>query len=179
MNAEEDDETGAPPIVIRRSTRRAALDAKVRIAEESKREFERKRRNPRRTTVNNNNNGDDDAIAQQRSPDNNSLDLKPAALPSGSKQLGGALFKSDETAALGEEDDGSQLEEFTCAICLDKPDTLVDLATISGCSHKFCFDCIDKVSFCFFNPCLLLILCRVIESPVKANMIYYLFSFSQ
>ena len=152
MNAEEDDETGASPIVIRRSTRRAALDAKVRIAEESKREFERKRRNRSRrtTTLNNNNNGDDAVVQQQqRSPDNNSLDLKPAALPSGSKQLGGALFKSDDIAALGEED-GSQLEEFTCAICLDKPDTLVDLATISGCSHKFCFDCIDKVSFCFF-----------------------------
>ena len=60
---------------------------------------------------------------------------------------GGALLnlgplKSEE----GAEADLSQLEEFTCAICLDKPDTLVDLATISGCSHKFCFDCIDKVS---------------------------------
>ena len=174
MNNAEGDETGAP-IVIRRSTRRAALDAKVRIAEESKREFERKRRNrSRRTTVNNNNNGDDDAIAQQRSPDNNSLDLKPAALPSGTKQLGGALFKSDETAAL-EEDGSQQLEEFTCAICLDKPDTLVDLATISGCSHKFCFDCIDKVSFCFQSlftsyslPCL-----------VKANMILFISLLSQ
>ena len=146
MNAEEEDETDGAPIVIRRSTRRAALDAKVRIAEESKREFERKRRNRSRRTTTVNNTGEEEVVQQQqRSPDNNSLDLKPAALPSGSKQLGGALFKSDETAALD-----PQLEEFTCAICLDKPDTLVDLATISGCSHKFCFDCIDKVSFCFF-----------------------------
>eukprot|EP00986_Skeletonema_menzelii_P018913 scaffold26769_cov187-Skeletonema_menzelii.AAC.2 len=144
---EENTEEEAP-IVIRRSTRRAALDAKARIAEESKREFERKRRSTRRNV---NTNREDAVVNQQQSPsqpsplenNNNSLDLKPAALPSGSKARGGALlFKSDENAL--EEEDVSQLEEFTCAICLDKPDTLVDLATISGCSHKFCFDCIDK-----------------------------------
>ena len=154
MNEESAEEEEAP-IVIRRSTRRAALDAKARIAEESKREFERKRRSTRRTV---NNNHREDAIVQpqqsssQRSPldNNNSLDLKPAALPSGSKTRGAQLFKSDENALEGEEEeDVSQLKEFTCAICLDKPDTLVDLATISGCSHKFCFDCIDKVSLFF------------------------------
>lgn len=76
-----------------------------------------------------------------RSPLGNALDLKPAACLS-AKQNGVTLLKSEES----EEDDVSQLKDFTCAICLDKPDTLVDLATIAGCSHKFCFDCIDKVS---------------------------------
>eukprot|EP00984_Skeletonema_dohrnii_P036503 scaffold37535_cov128-Skeletonema_dohrnii-CCMP3373.AAC.1 len=100
--------------------------------------MERKRRS-RRTA----NNTEEDVVAQQqqqRSPLANSLDLKPAALPSGAKKLAAQAFKSEENA----DDDLSQLEEFTCAICLDKPDTLVDLATISGCTHKFCFDCIDK-----------------------------------
>ena len=32
----------------------------------------------------------------------------------------------------------------TCAICLDTPTSMTDVATISGCTHKFCFDCIDR-----------------------------------
>ena len=137
--ANNDNEEDAAPIVIRRSTRRAAIDAKARIAEETKARIERKRRSRRNVD-----NMEDSVAQQQRSPLANSLDLKPAALPSGAKKLAAQSFKSEENA----DDD---LEEFTCAICLDKPDTLVDLATISGCTHKFCFDCIDKVSF--FNRC--------------------------
>jgi len=113
------------------------LDAKARIAEESKREFERKRKS--RRIVADNTDGNTAVVPQQQSQQ--SLDLKPAARSSNLKQVGVPLFKSEESA---EEDDASQLKEFTCAICLDKPDTLVDLATIAGCSHKFCFDCIDK-----------------------------------
>jgi len=142
-NNDNEEEEDAAPIVIRRSTRRAAIDAKARIAEETKARIERKRRSRRNVD---NNTEDGVAQQQQRSPLANSLDLKPAALPNGAKKLAAQSFKSEENA-----DDLSQLEEFTCAICLDKPDTLVDLATISGCTHKFCFDCIDKVSF--FNCC--------------------------
>lgn len=151
--------------IVRRSTRRAALDAKVRIAEESRKELERKRRSRRlaeqRRQLTTSPVARRQQSQQQRPPLVNSsspcLDLKPAALPSGGgakkKKVGApSLLKSDENAVV---DDLSQLEEFTCAICLDKPDTLVDLATISGCTHKFCFDCIDKVSFFysfyFFN----------------------------
>jgi len=130
--ANNDNEEDAAPIVIRRSTRRAAIDAKARIAEETKARIERKRRSRRNVD-----NMEEDVAQQQRSPLANSLDLKPAALPGGAKKFAAQSFKSEENA----DDD---LEEFTCAICLDKPDTLVDLATISGCTHKFCFDCIDK-----------------------------------
>lgn len=79
------------------------------------------------------------------------LDLKPAAGTSGgaSKKVVGA---QSSLKSNGDDDDGlSQLEDFICAICLDKPDNLVDLAKISGCTHKFCFDCIDKVSFIFIR----------------------------
>lgn len=85
------------------------------------------------------------ARRQQQQQQNNSPCMDLVDTPNSLKNnKGGALLnlgplKSEEGAA-----DLSQLEEFTCAICLDKPDTLVDLATISGCSHKFCFDCIDK-----------------------------------
>ncbi|KAK1747065.1 hypothetical protein QTG54_002409 [Skeletonema marinoi] len=134
-NNDNEEEEDAAPIVIRRSTRRAAIDAKARIAEETKARIERKRRSRRNVD-----NMEDGVAQQQHSPLANSLDLKPAALSSGAKKLAAQSFKSEENA----DDDLSQLEEFTCAICLDKPDTLVDLATISGCTHKFCFDCIDK-----------------------------------
>lgn len=137
------DESGGPP--VRRSTRRAAMDAKLRIAEESQRDMERKRRSRRlrqlATTTS------PVARRQQQQQQNNSPCMDLVDTPNSLKNnKGGALLnlgplKSEEGAA-----DLSQLEEFTCAICLDKPDTLVDLATISGCSHKFCFDCIDKVS---------------------------------
>ena len=36
------------------------------------------------------------------------------------------------------------LEEFTCPICIDCPDTAEEVASISGCCHRFCFDCIDR-----------------------------------
>jgi len=144
--------------IVRRSTRRAALDAKARIAEESRKELERKRRSRRVAAAAQQQRQLTSPVArrqqqsQQRSSPLVNLDLKPAALPSGVGRGGDAdknvgaqvLLKSDENAI---DDDLSQLKEFTCVICMDKPDTLVDLATISGCTHKFCFDCIDKVRF--------------------------------
>lgn len=34
--------------------------------------------------------------------------------------------------------------DFTCAICLDAPSSMTEVASIDGCIHRFCFDCIDK-----------------------------------
>ena len=34
--------------------------------------------------------------------------------------------------------------DFTCAICLDAPESMSEVASISGCTHRFCFDCIDR-----------------------------------
>jgi len=36
------------------------------------------------------------------------------------------------------------LEDITCPICLDTPSSMTQVAKISGCDHRFCFDCIDK-----------------------------------
>ena len=57
------------------------------------------------------------------------MDLKPAA---------------KKQPAAKKPDTSSEGEDFTCAICLDAPPSMTDVASISGCSHKFCFDCIDK-----------------------------------
>ncbi|KAL7473262.1 hypothetical protein ACHAXS_013705 [Conticribra weissflogii] len=66
--------------------------------------------------------------------DEEEVDSKPAALPNGTK--------SNQSVASTSGD--SLLEDFTCAICLDCPSTCEDVAKISGCTHKFCFDCIDR-----------------------------------
>lgn len=34
--------------------------------------------------------------------------------------------------------------DFTCAICLDTPSCMTEMASISGCMHQFCFDCINR-----------------------------------
>lgn len=34
--------------------------------------------------------------------------------------------------------------DFTCAICLDAPSCMSEVASIGGCTHRFCFDCIDR-----------------------------------
>ena len=34
-------------------------------------------------------------------------------------------------------------DDDTCAICLDNLTSMTKVGTISGCTHKFCFDCID------------------------------------
>ena len=34
--------------------------------------------------------------------------------------------------------------DFICAICLDAPPCMSEVASISGCTHRFCFDCIDR-----------------------------------
>jgi hypothetical protein len=66
---------------------------------------------------------DDDAIASKY--------MKPAANDPGST-TGSTLL-----TLLPFTDD-------TCAICLDTPTSMKDVATISGCTHKFCFGCIVR-----------------------------------
>ncbi len=36
------------------------------------------------------------------------------------------------------------LEDFICAICIDRPNTCKEVAKISGCTHEFCFNCIKE-----------------------------------
>ena len=41
-------------------------------------------------------------------------------------------------------DPSKPLEDITCPICQDTPSSMTQVAKISGCDHRFCFDCIDK-----------------------------------
>ncbi len=34
--------------------------------------------------------------------------------------------------------------DFSCAICLDTPSCMTEMASISGCMHQFCYDCIHR-----------------------------------
>jgi hypothetical protein len=34
-------------------------------------------------------------------------------------------------------------DDFICAVCLDTPTRMSDVASIMGCTHKFCYDCIN------------------------------------
>ena len=126
------------------------MEAKTRIAEAQ--EAERRRRSRRVASRNNRNSVA--AMSQERSSSDSVFDSSRFS-KSGEKQPAVAALKSAEDSG---DDDLSQLQDFTCAICLDKPDKLEDLATISGCTHKFCFDCIDKVSV--FNH----VVCFLIET---------------
>ena len=35
-------------------------------------------------------------------------------------------------------------ETFNCPICIDRCKDPTDVASIHGCDHKFCYDCIDR-----------------------------------
>lgn len=37
-----------------------------------------------------------------------------------------------------------KVKDLICAVCLDFPDDPQQIATVSGCTHRFCFGCIDK-----------------------------------
>jgi hypothetical protein len=39
---------------------------------------------------------------------------------------------------------GNTMKDLICAVCLDFPDDPTQIATVSGCTHRFCFGCIDK-----------------------------------
>jgi len=67
---------------------------------------------------------DDDSIDE--------MDLKPAAVA--------AIAVAAITAVVVEKPP----EDFICPICLDAPDCMTEVATINGCTHRFCFDCVDQ-----------------------------------
>mmetsp|Transcript_33207 Transcript_33207/g.69883 ORF Transcript_33207/g.69883 Transcript_33207/m.69883 type:complete len:553 (-) Transcript_33207:331-1989(-) len=166
--------TTAPPVVVpmRRSTRRAARTATMRIAEEAAPQRRSTRLASRSTTTttttaaaptssaagrsrgsnsNNNSRTSSSPMVRRNAPraargtketpivlddeEIDEMDLKPAA-----KSLGGVAVAS--TSATGNAQ--KPPEDFTCAICLDAPPSMTEVATISGCTHQFCFDCIDK-----------------------------------
>ena len=60
------------------------------------------------------------------------MDLKPAAVA--------AIAVAAIAAVVVEKPP----EDFICPICLDAPDCMTEVATINGCTHRFCFDCVDK-----------------------------------
>ena len=60
------------------------------------------------------------------------MDLKPAAVA--------AIAVAAIAAVVVEKPP----EDFLCPICLDAPDCMTEVATINGCTHRFCFDCVDK-----------------------------------
>lgn len=116
--ADNDGEESLPP---RRSARQAAVDATARIAEASGR-----RRAARGTHAEG---------ASKESPivlDDSSDDEPPTVLPN---QSSGSNNRDTKP---------SSLEEVTCPICLDNPPSPTQTATLNGCTHKFCFDCIDR-----------------------------------
>jgi hypothetical protein len=90
-----------------------------------------------------------DSDSEDDSPPLN--DLKPAAKSSVVAAVAAAASASANNS-------NAVPKDFTCAICLDAPSSLTEVATISGCAHRFCFDCIDKwakvslveVEFCSF-----------------------------
>ena len=54
---------------------------------------------------------------------------------------------STATADNGDEDaSGGNAGEvdFECPVCFECPDSLGNVATINGCSHQFCVDCISR-----------------------------------
>ncbi|KAL3773077.1 hypothetical protein ACHAW5_007292 [Stephanodiscus triporus] len=70
---------------------------------------------------------DDDSI--------DDMDLKPAAA--------GVVVAAAAVAAVVAAAERPPAD-FTCAICLDAPPCMSEVASISGCTHRFCFDCIDR-----------------------------------
>mmetsp|Transcript_40465 Transcript_40465/g.86194 ORF Transcript_40465/g.86194 Transcript_40465/m.86194 type:complete len:536 (-) Transcript_40465:375-1982(-) len=135
-------ESPGGPVSRPRSTRRAAVRASTRIAAEAgmQRRSTRlprgmgrgagiaaspaaRRAAPRGTTK-------EPIVLDDEEIDE--MDLKPAAKP----VAGGVIVTSPEV--------GKPPADFTCAICLDAPSSMTEVASISGCTHRFCFDCIGK-----------------------------------
>lgn len=162
---------GSPSVPARRSTRRAARNAAIRIAEE----LAPQRRSTRLASLSDNGNGEEatsggptvvataagggvdssppasevrrDVSLPARSgtketpivlDDDDSIDdmdLKPAA-------AGVAVAAAAVAAAVAAAE--RPPVDFTCAICLDAPPCMSEVASIGGCTHRFCFDCIDR-----------------------------------
>ncbi|KAL3772052.1 hypothetical protein ACHAWU_008074 [Discostella pseudostelligera] len=165
------------PTRTRRSTRRAAMNATTRIAQElaPQRRSTRLAARSNNIHINNNNNNNSGTLTLSTMPISGGAAAARSA--NATAIFGGAAVATTELPpvpkakgspiVLADDDDGiesldlkpaakvpvAELEaaavvlpvaDFTCAICLDTPASLTDAASISGCTHKFCFDCIDK-----------------------------------
>ncbi|KAL7475907.1 hypothetical protein ACHAW6_001804 [Cyclotella cf. meneghiniana] len=116
----------------RRSTRQAAFDANIRILEALE---VRTRRIQRRLLATGQ--GQHEAIPSNA--DGEGRKENPILLDHVEHDEE-TVNESKKMPAVPEAND---LNDFVCAICLDCPSTLSELATISGCTHRFCFECID------------------------------------
>lgn len=162
------------PAIARRSTRRAAMIATTRIAEE----LAPQRRSTRMAMRSNDSNHNSVRTSMVMSGGTTAATTSAStrfatATASSSSSSGGASARTPELPpapkgspiVLDDDDIESmdlkpaakvsvaevaaallpvQMADFTCAICLDAPTSMTDVASISGCTHQFCFDCIDK-----------------------------------
>jgi hypothetical protein len=64
-----------------------------------------------------------------------------------------ASSKNNTNIKKDEEGSSSTMKDLICAICLDFPDDPKHIATVSGCTHRFCFDCIEKWAHKGSNEC--------------------------
>ena len=56
-----------------------------------------------------------------------------------------AIYKSVAPHALVKRHQQSiAMKDLICAVCLDFPDDPKHIASVSGCHHRFCFECIEK-----------------------------------
>ena len=81
----------------------------------------------------------DDSSSLDYSSDDSMIEAaiyKSAAPPPPIKQQH-STEKNDDTG-------GVTMNDLICAVCLDFPDDPKHIATVSGCTHRFCFGCIDK-----------------------------------
>ena len=108
------------PLPLRRSSRQAALDANVRISQGG---GKRQKRDHWHNQIHSHVTTGECEDESTQSPD----EMENQKVPAAPKQ---------------HNDDGA-CASFTCPICLDCPSSVDKLATISGCNHKFCFNCIN------------------------------------
>ncbi|KAL3781863.1 hypothetical protein HJC23_005403 [Cyclotella cryptica] len=117
----------------RRSTRQAALDANILILESL--EMRTRRRQRRLLTQ--------PSTLQQEEAIPNGVGAGRKDSPILLDDVESDDEAVDENQKMPAVPNANDLNDFVCAICLDCPATLSELATISGCTHRFCFECID------------------------------------
>ena len=155
----------SPSVPVRRSTRRAARSATTRIAEE----LAPQRSSSRLASLSHNGNGNGEGaasggptavvataagVAGDSSPPTPERRDVPRPAAGGTKET--PIVLDDDSidemdlkpAAAGVVVAGTAATrppaDFICAICLDAPPCMSEVASISGCTHRFCFDCIDR-----------------------------------
>jgi len=155
----------SPSVPVRRSTRRAARNATTRIAEE----LAPQRSSIRLASLSHNGNGNGEGaasgcptavVATAASVAGDSSPPTPERRDVPRPAAGG----TKETPIVLDDDSIDEMDlkpaaagvvvavtattrppaDFICAICLDAPPCMSEVASISGCTHRFCFDCIAR-----------------------------------